>query len=48
MKELSKQVPLGRFANVDEISKVVLFLSSDLNTYINGQDIKVDGGFVNV
>ena len=48
MKELSEQVPVKRFATVDEISKVVLFLSSDLNTYINGQDIKVDGGFVNV
>jgi len=48
MEELSEQVPIGRFATVDEISKVVLFLSSDLNTYINGQDIKVDGGFTNV
>jgi len=48
IKELSEQVPMGRFASVDEISKVVLFLSSDLNTYINGQDIKVDGGFTNV
>ena len=48
MEELSNQVPLGRFATVDEISKVVLFLSSELNTYINGQDIKVDGGFTNV
>tara|TARA_R110002020_G_scaffold174030_2_gene365032 strand:+ start:676 stop:1362 length:687 start_codon:yes stop_codon:yes gene_type:complete len=48
IKELSEQVPIGRFASVDEISKVVLFLSSDLNTYINGQDIKVDGGFTNV
>ena len=48
IKQLSEQVPLGRFASVDEISKVVLFLCSDLNTYINGQDIKIDGGFTNV
>ena len=48
IKELSEQVPVGRFASVDEISKVVMFLSSELNTYINGQDIKVDGGFTNV
>jgi 3-oxoacyl-[acyl-carrier protein] reductase len=48
ISQLSEQVPLGRFASVDEISKVVLFLCSDLNTYINGQDIKVDGGFTNV
>ena len=48
MKELAEQIPLKRFATVDEISKVVLFLCSDLNTYINGQDIKIDGGFINV
>ena len=48
IKQLSEQVPLGRFASVDEISKDVLFLCSDLNTYINGQDIKIDGGFTNV
>ena len=48
IKQLSEQVPLGRFASVDEISKVVLFLCSDLNIYINGQDIKIDGGFTNV
>ena len=48
MKELSSQVPMKRFAEVDEISKVVMFLCSDWNTYLTGQDIKVDGGFINV
>lgn len=48
MEELAKQVPIKRFATPEEISKAVLFLSSELNTYINGQDIKVDGGFINV
>lgn len=46
--ELSNQVPLGRFATPDEISKVVLFLASDMNTYISGQNIVVDGGYTNV
>lgn len=48
MHELSMQVPVGRFATPDEISKVVLFLSSNHNTYITGQNIIVDGGFINV
>tara|TARA_Y100000004_G_C8923464_1_gene416521 strand:- start:387 stop:1076 length:690 start_codon:yes stop_codon:yes gene_type:complete len=48
MKELSSQVPMKRFAEVEEISKVVMFLCSDWNTYLTGQDIKVDGGFINV
>lgn len=47
-KELSDQVPLGRFAKTEEISNVVLFLCSDLNTYITGQNIIVDGGFTNI
>lgn len=46
--DLSNQVPVGRFAKPDEISKVVLFLASDMNTYISGQNIPVDGGYTNV
>jgi len=46
--ELSMQIPVGRLARPDEISKIVLFLSSKHNTYITGQNIIVDGGFVNV
>ena len=45
-EQLSRQVPLGRFANPEEIATTVLFLSSDLNTYITGQNLVVDGGFV--
>ena len=48
ISEMCKQVPMKRMAMPDEISKVVLFLSSDHNTYLTGQNIIVDGGFVNV
>ena len=48
IKEVESQIPLGRLATPEEISKVILFLASDLNTYISGQDIIVDGGFMNV
>jgi 3-oxoacyl-[acyl-carrier protein] reductase len=48
MKNLARQVPVGRFAGSDEISRVVIFLASSLNTYLTGQNIVVDGGFVNV
>ena len=48
MKNLASQVPIGRFAEPDEISHVVLFLASPLNTYLTGQNIVVDGGFVDV
>jgi 3-oxoacyl-[acyl-carrier protein] reductase len=45
---LAGEVPLGRFGQPEEIAKVVLFLASDCNTYITGQNIVADGGFVSV
>jgi len=45
IKELSSQIPIQRLAEPHEIAKVVLFLCSNLNTYITGQNILVDGGF---
>ncbi len=46
--ELARQVPAGRLAQPGDISPAVLFLCSGLNTYITGQDVVVDGGFLNV
>jgi 3-oxoacyl-[acyl-carrier protein] reductase len=43
---LAGQIPLGRFAAPEEISPVILFLVSSLNSYLTGQNIVVDGGFV--
>lgn len=48
VKEVSDIIPVKRFAQPSEISKLVLFLASDLNTYITGQNIIIDGGFTNV
>lgn len=48
MKEMVSKVPLGRLASPEEISKVIIFMVCDHNTYITGQNIIVDGGFVNV
>jgi NAD(P)-dependent dehydrogenase (short-subunit alcohol dehydrogenase family) len=41
---LSESIPLGRPGEQMDIAKVVLFLASDLASYITGQTIVVDGG----
>lgn len=41
-----EKIPLGRFANVDEMAGVALFLASPLASYICGQTIVVDGGLM--
>lgn len=49
-EELQKhidQVPLKKLGNVKDISNTVLFLASNFNNFITGQDIIVDGGFIN-
>jgi len=48
MNKISKTIPMGRMADPSEISNVVMFMCSDLNSYISGQNIIVDGGFTGV
>jgi len=42
--ELENRIPMGRLASVNEVTGVVSFLLSDDSTYINGQNLVVDGG----
>lgn len=45
ISELISKVPMKRMATPQEIANTVIFLCSDLNTYITGQNIIIDGGF---
>jgi 3-oxoacyl-[acyl-carrier protein] reductase len=44
--EMLKQIPLGRFAEPEEVANAVLFLVSPLASCLTGQTIHVNGGWV--
>lgn len=45
LEELRNTIPIKKLADPVEIAKLVLFLTSDLNTYLTGQNIIIDGGY---
>jgi len=45
-EKMEKKVPLNRAASPDEIAQAVTFLCSDKASYITGQELVVDGGFI--
>ena len=42
----SQRVPMRRWADPDEIARAVLFLASDLASYVHGAQLVVDGGYL--
>jgi len=44
IQEFAAEIPLGRFAEPDEIAQAVVFVASERASYITGQSISVDGG----
>ncbi len=44
-QKMLEQIPLSRFGEPEEIASTILFLCSDLASYITGQTIHVNGGW---
>ena len=45
-QRLLARVPLGRFAVLDDVALLAVFLASDAAAFITGETIAVDGGFL--
>jgi len=45
-QEMLKQIPLARFGEPQDIAHAILFLSSSLSSYMTGQTLQVNGGWV--
>jgi 3-oxoacyl-[acyl-carrier protein] reductase len=45
-KRWTSQIPMGRLGQPEEFADAVVFLASERASYITGQSILIDGGFV--
>jgi len=45
-RDFMNRLPMRRMGDPDEVARVILFLASDLASYVNGAAIAVDGGFL--
>ena len=45
MKKMEKNIPIKKMASPEDIVPYIIFLTSDYNQYITGQNCIIDGGY---
>ena len=45
-KQLTTQYPLGRIATPEEVAEAAVWLCSDVASFVTGEALPVDGGFL--
>ena len=46
VQDWTKQIPLRRVGNTDDVAEAAMYLGSDLAGYVTGQVLQVDGGML--
>ena len=46
LRDLAEQTPLGRLGTPEDIAHAVAFLASDKASFLTGQVLTADGGFI--
>ena len=46
INELCEETPVGRIGTPEDVANAALFLASDSSSFITGQVLGVDGGFI--
>ncbi|MCZ8547964.1 SDR family oxidoreductase, partial [Mesorhizobium qingshengii] len=45
-EDIARSIPLGRYAEGEDIANAVLFLASEKSSFITGSQLRVDGGML--
>lgn len=44
--DIAKAIPLGRYAEPEDVANMVLFLASEQSSFVTGSQHRIDGGML--